>query len=112
MSGSVSGALPCGVHLPWVASQHPLHSSVGGHVTLAWFWSHTPAPLQPAVVHALPSVSGHGVLSCCGVHVPVVWSQPRLHWSLVQLGQIGRSAVCELPDCRVALQVASPAPFV
>src|SRR5881397_3669517 len=111
-----------------------------------WFWSHTPAPLQPAVVqallslsghgvlsvanvwacthtprsalvglisqpaivHTVPSVSVHGVLACCGVHVPVVWSQPRLHSSVVQLGQIGRSAVCEVPDCRVALQVASP----
>src|SRR5437870_5388172 len=80
--------------------------------------THTPSsgfvPLisHPAVVHPLPSVSVHGVLACCGVHVPAVWSQPRLHWSSVQHGQIGRSAVCPAPDCRVGLQVASPAPLV
>jgi len=42
---------------------------------LLWFWSHVPWPLQPAVVHALPSVSVHGVLTSCGMHVPLVWSQ-------------------------------------
>ena len=83
---------------------------------LPWFWSHTPCPLQPAVVHALPSLSAHGVLfdanRCvcthtpssglvpltsqpavvhvlpsvsvhgvlvCGVHCPLVVSQPLLH---------------------------------
>src|SRR5437867_1196050 len=39
-----------------------------------WFWSHTPAPLQPAVVQALLSLSGHGVLSvanvCVCTHTP------------------------------------------
>src|SRR5438093_3967048 len=64
LSVSVHGVLTFGVHCPLVVSQPPLHSSVGGHVLLAWVWSHTPAPLQPAVVHALPSVSGHGTLSC------------------------------------------------
>ena len=82
-----------------------------------WFWSQVPAPLHPAVVHAFPSVSAHGVLfdanrcDCthtprlglpalishpavvhvfpsvsahgvlagCGVHCPVVVSQPLLH---------------------------------
>src|SRR5438094_4669830 len=63
-SVSVHGVLTFGVHLPLVVSQPPLHSSAPGHVLLAWFWSHTPAPLQPAVVHALPSVSGQGTLSC------------------------------------------------
>src|SRR5438093_1773628 len=111
-SVSVHGVLVFGVHWPLVASQPPLHSSAAGHVLVTCFWSHTPAPLQPAVVHALPSLSGPGVLSCCGVHVPVVWSQPRLHPSTVQLGQIGRSAVCPVPDCRVALQVASPWPLM
>src|SRR6266567_1634325 len=110
-SVSVHGVLVFGVHCPLVVSQTPLHSSAGGQTLALWFWSHTPWPLQPAVVHALPSVSAHGVLACCGVHVPVGWSQPRLHWSIVQLGQIGRSLVCELPDCRVALQVASAAPL-
>src|SRR5712691_3519879 len=121
---SVHGVLACGVHCPLVVSQPLLHSSAGGQTLELWFWSHTPCPLQPAVVHALPSVSAHGVLfsanrcvcthtptldafssqpavvhvlpslsvhgvlACCGVHVPVVWSQPRLHWSIVQVGQI------------------------
>src|SRR5947207_2316951 len=137
-SVSVHGVLVFGVHCPLVVSQPPLHSSTPGHVLVTWFWSHTPAPLQPAVVQALPSLSGHGTLSCsnrwfcshpavvhglpsvsahgvlfgCGVHVPVVCSQPRLHSSIVQLGQIGRSAVCPVPDCRVGLQVASPAPLL
>src|SRR5438477_4510497 len=35
---------------------------------------------QPAVVHVLPSVSVHGVLAC-GVHNPLVVSQPWLHSS-------------------------------
>src|SRR5439155_321833 len=113
-SVSVHGVLACGVHSPLVVSQPLLHSSAGGQTLLLWFWSHTPCPLQPAVVHALPSlsahgvlfsanrcvcthtprpvlsshpavvhvlpsVSAHGVLTCCGVHVPVVVSQPRLH---------------------------------
>ena len=81
-----------------------------------WFWSHVPAPSHPAVVHAFPSLSAHGVLfdanRCvcthtpssglvpltsqpavvhvlpslsvhgvlvCGVHFPLVVSQPLLH---------------------------------
>src|SRR5438034_1264036 len=80
--------------------------------------THTPSSASvglishPAVVHVLPSVSRHGVLASGGVHVPVVWSQPRLHWSIVQAGQIGRLAVCPVPDCRVGLQVASPSPLM
>src|SRR5437899_2774666 len=35
---------------------------------------------QPAVVHVLPSLSVHGVLAC-GVHSPLVVSQPLLHSS-------------------------------
>src|SRR6266850_210504 len=39
-----------------------------------WFWSHVPAPLQPAVVQALLSLSGHSVLSlahvCVCTHTP------------------------------------------
>src|SRR5206468_6969776 len=73
-SVSVHGVLVCGVHCPLVASQPPLHSSTPGHVLLTWFWSHTRAPLQPAVVQALPSVSGQGGLSVasvgCGAHTP------------------------------------------
>src|SRR5205807_1173232 len=61
---TVHGVLVLGVHGPLVVSQPPLHSSPPGHVLVTWFWSHTPAPLQPAVVQALPSVSGHGTLSC------------------------------------------------
>src|SRR5438128_2101885 len=109
---SVHGVLACGVHSPLVVSPPLLHSSAPGQTFVLWFSSLTPCPLQPAVVHELPSVSAHGVLACCGVHVPTVWSQPRLHWSSVQLGQIGRSAVCPVPDCRVGLQVASPWPLL
>src|SRR2546429_7963997 len=39
-----------------------------------WFWSHPPCPLQPAVVHALLSLSAHGVLfganTCVCTHTP------------------------------------------
>src|SRR5437660_12167234 len=59
---SVHGVLVCGVHFPLVVSQPLLHSSAPGQTLLLWFWSHTPCPLQPAVVHALPSLSGDGVL--------------------------------------------------
>src|SRR5436309_1932211 len=115
-SVSVHGVLVCGVHCPLVVSQPLLHSSAPGQTLLLWFWSHTPCPLQPAVVHALPSLSAHGVLfdanMCvcthtpssglapltsqpavptrrssdlvhgvlvCGVHSPLVVSQPLLH---------------------------------
>src|SRR5213594_2505494 len=115
---SVHGVLVCGVHCPLVVSQPLLHSSAGGQTLLPWFWSHTPCPLQPAVVHALLSLSAHGVLfdanRCvcthtpssgfvpltsqpavvhvlpsesvhgvlvCGVHCPLVVSQPWLHSS-------------------------------
>src|SRR5205823_175877 len=77
-SVSVHGVLVFGVQLPLVASQPPLHSSAGGHVLLAWLWSHTPAPLQPAVVQAVRSLSGHGGLSvanvCVCTHTPGVGS--------------------------------------
>src|SRR5207244_4206248 len=73
-SVSVHGVLTFGVHWPLVVSQPPLHSSAPGHVLVTWFWSHTPAPLQPAVVQALPSLSGHGVLlvanMCVCTHTP------------------------------------------
>src|SRR3989440_8186798 len=61
-SVSVHGVLTFGVHCPLVVSQPPLHSSAGAQTLVLWFWSHTPCPLQPAVVHALPSLSAHGVL--------------------------------------------------
>src|SRR5438105_12515940 len=73
-SVSVQGVLVFGVHFPLVVSQPPLHSSAGGQTLLPWFWSHTPCPLQPAVVHALPSLSAHGVLfaanTCVCTHAP------------------------------------------
>src|SRR5437762_6813384 len=77
-SVSVHGVLTFGVQLLLVASQPPLHSSAGGHVLLAWFWSHTPAPLQPAVVQALLSLSGHGVLSVANVCVCTHTPRPGL----------------------------------
>src|SRR5437773_7952166 len=73
-SVSVHGVLACGVHSPLVVSQPLLHSSAGGQTLLLWFWSHTPCPLHPAVVHALPSLSAHGVLfyanMCVCTHTP------------------------------------------
>src|SRR5436190_1563734 len=68
--------LVCGVHSPLVVSQPLLHSSAGGQTLLPWFWSHTPCPSQPAVVHALPSLSAHGVLfsanRCVCTHTPTL----------------------------------------
>src|SRR5437667_12641058 len=61
-SVSPHGVLTCGVHSPLVVSQPLLHSSAGGQTLLLWFSSHTPSPLHPGVVHALPSGSAHGVL--------------------------------------------------
>src|SRR6266436_6117917 len=73
-SVSVHGVLVFGVHCPLVVSHAPLHSSAGGQTLALWFWSHTPCPLQPAIVHALPSVSAHGVLfsanRCVCTHTP------------------------------------------
>src|SRR5436190_734421 len=77
-SVSVHGVLTFGVQLPLVASQPPLYSSAGGHVLLAWVWWHTPAPLQPAVVQALRSLSWHDVHSVANVslsaHTPAAGS--------------------------------------
>src|SRR5438874_1091772 len=61
-SEALPGVLVFAVLVPVVASQPALLSSAGGHVLVTWFWSHTPRPLQPAVVHKLPSLSGQGVL--------------------------------------------------
>src|SRR5438105_1651275 len=75
-SVSVHGVLACGVHSPLVVSQPLLHSSARGQTLLLWFWSHTPCPSQPAVVHALPSLSAHGVLfsanRCVCTHTPTL----------------------------------------
>src|SRR5436853_195664 len=81
-SVSGPGVLACGVHSPLVVSQPLLHSSAPGQTLVPWFWSHTPWPLQPAVVHALPSLSAHGVLfeanMCVCTHTPrpALRSQP------------------------------------
>src|SRR2546428_196505 len=73
-SVSAHGVLVCGVHFALVVSQPLLHSSARGQTLLLWFWSHTPCPLQPAVVHALLSLSAHGVLfdanRCVCTHNP------------------------------------------
>src|SRR5439155_5105689 len=49
---------------------------------------HTPTPAaffsHPAVVHRLPSLSVHGVLSSFAVQRPVAGTQPRLHSFTVQ----------------------------
>src|SRR5438552_11006179 len=97
-SVSAHGVLVFGVHLPVVVSQPPLHSSAPGHVLVMWFWSQTPAPLQPAVVQALPSLSGQGVLSvanvCVCTHTPLVGSvglasQPAIVHTLLSLSVHG-----------------------
>src|SRR5439155_10958371 len=63
-----------GVPCALVVSVPSSDLSAAGHVLVTWFWSHTPAPLQPAVVQALLSLSGHGVLSvanvCVCTHTP------------------------------------------
>src|SRR5204863_9431406 len=57
-----------------VAATHAFLSTLRSQQTSMWFWSQTPWPLQPAVVQALLSVSGHGVLSvanvCVCTHTP------------------------------------------
>src|SRR5205823_387736 len=117
-SVSVQGVLVFGVHFPLVVSQPRLHSSAGGQTLLLPSRRSSALPLQPAVVHALSSLSAHGVLfdanRCvcthtpssglvpltsqpavvhvlpsvsvhgvlvCGVHSPLVVSQPLLHSS-------------------------------
>src|SRR5689334_1550944 len=63
-----------GVPFPLLVALTLLHWSAAGQTLLLWFWSHVPWPLQPAVVHALPSVSAHGVLfeanMCVCTHTP------------------------------------------
>src|SRR5437764_8040077 len=77
-SVSAHGVLVCGVHFPLVVSQPLLHSSAPGQTLLPWFWSHTPCPLQPAVVHALLSLSAHGVLFAANRCVCTHTSRPAL----------------------------------
>src|SRR5687767_12260560 len=52
-------------------------------VTVLWVWSHVPAPSQPAVVQALPSVSPQVVLSAA--------SGPSLHASMASSQNSGPS---------------------
>src|SRR6266567_9624221 len=100
-SVSVHGVLVFGVHCPLVVSHTPLHSSAGGQTLALWFWSHTPWPLQPAVVHALPSVSAHGVLfsvnRCVCTHTPTLdafSSQPAVVHVLPSVSAHGVLACC------------------
>src|SRR5438034_1180959 len=104
-SVSVHGVLACGVHCPLVVSQPWLHSSAGGQTLPLWFWSHTPCPSHPAVVHALPSLSAHGVLfsanRCVCTHTPrpVLSSQPAVVHVLPSVSAHGvlASAACPVP---------------
>src|SRR5436189_185147 len=99
-SVSVHGVLVCGVHSPLVVSQPLLHSSVPGQTLLLWLWSHTPCPLQPAVVHALLSVSAHGVLfdanMCVCTHTPrpALRSQPAVVHVFPSVSPHGVLACC------------------
>src|SRR5437762_1164543 len=83
-SVSAHGVLACAVRSVSTASPPGLHSSAGGLTLLPWFWSQPPCPSQPAVVHALPSLSAHGVLfsanRCVCTHTPrpVLSSQPAV----------------------------------
>src|SRR5213592_1518307 len=89
----VSGAHEPGVLGSQPESPGPQASTVPPPVTrqpsactqCMWFWSHTPWPSQPAVVHESPSVSGQGVLfeanKCDCTHTPtpaVFSSQPAV----------------------------------
>src|SRR2546425_1092729 len=90
---SVHGVLVFGVHFPLVVSQTPLHSSAAGQTLALWFWSHTPEPLHPAVVHGLPSVSAHGELfaaiSGSGSHTPAP-SHPDVVHALPSVSEHGK----------------------
>src|SRR5947208_817959 len=76
------------VQRPVAGTQPRLQSFTVQSVFCVCVWTHTPTPAaffsQPAVVHRLPSVSVHGVLSSFAVHTPVAGTQPRLHSSTVQ----------------------------
>src|SRR5262249_8421440 len=69
----------CGLHggswVHWLVS--------GWQTVVLWVWTHWPCS-QPAVVHRLPSVSPHGVLSGSGgcVHCPVcgLHGGSWVHW--------------------------------
>src|SRR5439155_1727789 len=77
-----------GVHCPGAGTQPRLHPSTVKCVFCLWVCAHTPTPAaffsQPAVVHRLPSLSLHAVLSSFAVQRPVAGTQPRLHSSTVQ----------------------------
>src|SRR5439155_1751160 len=118
---SVHGVLSSfAVQRPVAGTQPRLHSSTVQSVFCMCVCTHTLTPptafpttrcvtpsSQPAVVHRSPSVSVHGVLSSFGTHAPVVWSQPTLQSSTVQLGQIGMLFVCWLPEGWLRAHVAS-----
>src|SRR5689334_16850517 len=64
------------LHAPVAVSQgrSSVHSLVSGvHTVVMWLWSQVPAPSQPAVVQALPSLSVQAVLEDFGgwLHAPV-----------------------------------------
>src|SRR2546428_681214 len=77
-----------GVHWPVAGTQPRLHSSTVQSVFTLCVCRQCPTPAvsfsHPAVVHRLPSVSPHVVLSSLAVQSPVAGTQPRLHWSTVQ----------------------------
>src|SRR5439155_3144755 len=79
-------------------------------VLTMWFWSQLPIPSHPAVVQALLSASGQGVLSCLGVstHIPVIWLQTESrHGVDVQAGQSGIELDCCPDDVRPLSHLAS-----
>ena len=80
-----------------------------------WFWSHVPAPLQPAVVHAFPSLSAHGVLfdanrcDCTQVPTPAVFnSHPAVVHALPSVSAHG--VLFDANRC-VCTHTPSPAVF-
>src|SRR5205809_647550 len=98
-SESAHGVLTFGVHWPVVGSPLPEPLPVSRHGLAMWLWSQTPGPLQPAVVQALLSLSGHGVLSvanvCVCTHTPLVGSpglasQPAIVHTLPSVSVHGR----------------------
>src|SRR5438874_12089835 len=106
LSLSLQGVLSSfAVQRPVAGTQPRLHSFTVQSVFCVWVWRHTPTPAaffsHPAVVHRLPSVSVHGVLSSFAVHRPVAGTQPRLQSFTVQ------SVLC----VSVCVHTLTPAPF-
>src|SRR5438552_17460280 len=89
LSLSLHGVLSSfAVQRPVAGTQPRLHSFTVQSVFCVCVCRHTPTPAaffsQPAVVHRLPSLSVHGVLSSFAISEARRGGQPRLHSCTVQ----------------------------